>query len=51
MKSVGEILSFLFFFFPFFDFPKDTQGRGKTGGAIQGVGARVMQKGRDVAVH
>jgi hypothetical protein len=50
-KSVGEILSFLFFFFPFFDFPKDTQGRGKTGGVIQGVGARVMQKGRDVAAH
>jgi hypothetical protein len=42
-KLVGEILSFLFFCFPFFfDFPKDTQGRGKTGGTIQGevIGAR-----------
>jgi hypothetical protein len=33
-KSVGEILSFLFVCF--FDFPKDTQGRGKTRGVIQG---------------
>jgi hypothetical protein len=33
-KSVGEILSFLFVCF--FDFPKDTQGRGKTRDVIQG---------------